>query len=179
MCNWGLDRTANSAYNTIENDYQLQIVERAAGTMDDLRRVGERKLRSAGVRVTPQRRLVLDILAGADGHLDANDIYERGRRHDQSLSLATVYRTLGMLKEIGVVRELHLDCEQHHYELDGKDDHSHLVCQVCGRVIEVDSSAFARAAEAVAKMYGFEVTDTEIELLGTCDRCRQQGRAIQ
>ncbi|HSJ57877.1 MAG TPA: transcriptional repressor [Anaerolineae bacterium] len=142
--------------------------------MDELRRIGERKLRSAGVRVTPQRRLVLDILATADGHLDANDIYELGRRHDQSLSLSTVYRTLAVLKEIGLVRELHLDCEQHHYELDGKDEHSHLVCQVCGRVIEVESTAFARVAQTVAQMYGFEVTDAQVELAGYCDRCRQQ-----
>jgi len=143
--------------------------------MDDSRRLGERRLRAAGVRVTPQRQLVLDILAGADAHLDANDIYERGRRHDQSLSLSTVYRTLGVLKEIGLVRELHLDCEQHHYELAGKDEHSHLVCQACGRVIEVDSSAFVRAAQAVGQMHGFEVTDAQVELTGYCDQCRQPG----
>ena len=146
--------------------------------MDELRRVGERKLRSAGVRVTPQRRLVLEILAQADGHLDANDIHERGRRHDQSLSLSTVYRTLTVLKEIGIVRELHLDCEQHHYELDGKDDHSHLVCQKCGRVIEVDSSAFVRAAQAVGQMHGFQVVNAEVELTGYCSGCGHQERGL-
>ncbi|MBN1660203.1 MAG: transcriptional repressor [Anaerolineae bacterium] len=144
------------------------------GTMDELRRVEERKLRLAGVRVTPQRRLVLNILASTDGHLDANDIYALGRRHDQSLSLSTVYRTLAVLKEIGLVRELHLDCEQHRYELNGKDEHSHLVCQVCGRVIEVESTAFARVAQAVGQMHGFEVTDAQVELTGYCDRCRPQ-----
>lgn len=143
--------------------------------MDERVRGGERKLRAAGVRVTPQRRLVLDILAAADGHLDANDIYERGRRQDQNLSLSTVYRTLGVLKEIGLVRELHLDCEQHHYELNGKDEHSHLVCQGCGRVIEVDSSAFVQAARTVGERYGFEVTDAQVELTGLCHQCHQKG----
>jgi Fe2+ or Zn2+ uptake regulation protein len=99
--------------------------------MEDLVVVGERRLRAAGKRITPQRKLVLAILARGGGHLDAHDIYERARRQDVRLSLSTVYRTLGVLKETGVVRELHLDGEHHHYELDGKDEHSHLVCLVC------------------------------------------------
>jgi len=96
--------------------------------MDDLVVIGERRLRAAGKRITPQRKLVLTILAQASGnpdaghpnsgHLDAYDIYERSRRQDASLSLSTVYRTLSVLKEAGVVHELHLDEEHHHYELD-------------------------------------------------------------
>jgi Fe2+ or Zn2+ uptake regulation protein len=89
--------------------------------MDDLVHAGERRLRANNKRLTPQRKVVLTILAEAGGHLDAHDIYERAHRRDDRLSLSTVYRTLGMLKETGVVRELHLEDEHHHYELDGKD----------------------------------------------------------
>ena len=141
--------------------------------MEELTLVGERRLRAAGKRITPQRKLVLDILAQAEQHLDALDIYELGRRRDARLSLATIYRTLGILKETGVVHELHLDQEHHHYELASKQKHAHLVCLRCGRVIEVDSRSFAAAAVAIGETYGFKVATTQVELTGTCDDCRR------
>ena len=140
--------------------------------MEDVRAVVERRLRSAQKRITPQRRLILDILVETEGHLDAHDIYERGRRLDERLSLSTVYRTLAVLKETGVVRELYLDQDHHHYELDDKDEHSHLVCLECGRVIEVDSATFAEAAIAAGKAHGFEIASTQVELAGYCADCR-------
>lgn len=141
--------------------------------MDDLAILSERRLRVAGKRITPQRKLVVGILSQAKGHLDANDIYELGRRQDARLSLATVYRTLSVLKETGVVRELHLDDEHHHYELDGQGKHSHLVCLTCGRVIEVESTAFVEAAMAAGEAQGFEIASTHVELTGYCADCRQ------
>lgn len=151
--------------------------------MDDMVVVGERRLKAAGKRITPQRKMVLAILAQAcgaqqaghlaSGHLDAYDIYERGRRLDANLSLSTVYRTLSVLKEAGVVHELHLDDEHHHYELDNKEEHFHLVCLACGRVIEVDSAAFAKAATAASEVHGFEIIGTQVELAGYCVDCRQ------
>jgi Fur family ferric uptake transcriptional regulator len=140
--------------------------------MDDLVTVGEQRLRAAGRRVTPQRKLVLTILDQAEGHLDAHDIYERAGRRDARISLSTVYRTLSALKETGLVRELHLDDEHHHYELDLKDEHSHLVCLRCGRVIEVDSSTFAKVAMATGEAHGFEVASALVELAGYCADCR-------
>jgi len=139
--------------------------------MEDLVLGYERRLREAGKRITPQRQLVLRVLAAFDGHLDVQEIYERGRRKDSRLSLSTVYRTLSALKETGAVRELHLEGEQHHYELDKKKEHSHLVCLGCGRVIEVDSAAFERAAAAVCEDHGFRVTTAQVELTGYCARC--------
>jgi Fur family ferric uptake transcriptional regulator len=150
------------------------IKYRESQAMDDRVAVGESRLRAAGKRITPQRRLVLSILVGADGHLDAHDIYERGRRRGFHLSLSTVYRTLNVLKETGVVRELHLDDEHHHYELDDRDGHSHLVCLGCGRVIEVDSSAFAEAATVTGQAHSFEIASAQVELAGYCVNCRQQ-----
>jgi Fur family ferric uptake transcriptional regulator len=141
--------------------------------MSETRVIGERRLRTARKRITPQRRLVLNILAEADRHLDAHDIYERGRRQDERLSLSTVYRTLAVLKETGVIRELHLDQDHHHYELDDKDDHSHLVCLSCGRVVEVESAPFAEAAMMVGRAHGFEIASAQVELAGYCANCRR------
>jgi len=140
--------------------------------MDDLAIAGERRLRAASRRITPQRRLILDTLVQAGGHLDAGEIYERARLRDPRLSLSTIYRTLAALKVSGAVRELHLDQEHHHYELDNDDRHSHLVCLQCGRVIEVDGEPFAQVAQAVGQALGFEVAAAQVELTGRCADCR-------
>jgi Fe2+ or Zn2+ uptake regulation protein len=144
--------------------------------MNDIAVASERRLRAAGKRITPQRKLLLRVLAQADGHLDANEIYERARRHDARLSLSTVYRTLSILKEAEVVQELHLDGEHHHYELGGKDEHSHRVCLECGRVIEVDSSAFIEAAAAAGDACGFTIASAQVELAGYCSDCRKRNQ---
>jgi Fe2+ or Zn2+ uptake regulation protein len=81
---------------------------------------------------------------------------------------------LGVLKETGVVRELHLDDEHHHYELDEEDEHLHLVCLACGRVLEVESAAFLEAAAAASRTHGFEIASTQVELTGYCTDCRRQ-----
>jgi Fe2+ or Zn2+ uptake regulation protein len=142
--------------------------------VDDLTHTGQQRLRAADKRITPQRRLILDILAEADGHLDAGEIYQRGRRQDPRLSLSTVYRTLTALKETGAVRELHLDEEHHHYELETEDQHSHLVCTRCGRVVEIDSAPFAGVAAPAAQTYGFELSAVQVELTGICADCRRE-----
>ena len=134
----------------------------------------ERRLRVAGKRITPQRRLVLAILAQAERHLDAHDVYERARRQDARFSLSTVYRTLSMLKEVGAVRELHLDGDQHHYELYDEDEHCHLVCLECGRVIEVANAAFADLVQAAGQAHGFQVASAQLELTGYCAECSSQ-----
>lgn len=140
--------------------------------MEDLAIASERRLRAAGKRITPQRKLVLGILARADSHLDACAIYERGLRHDAGLSLSTVYRTLNILKQAGVVRELHLDDEHHHYELDGKEEHCHLICLACAQVLEVDSATLTQAVAAAGQTHDFEIV--QVELAGYCADCRQQ-----
>jgi Fur family ferric uptake transcriptional regulator len=142
--------------------------------MGDLARQSERKLRRAGKRLTPQRRLILDILCGADAHLDAQAIYEQARSREIRLSLATVYRTLTILKETGLVHELHLDEDHHHYELAGEEEHSHLVCLGCGCIIEVDHAAILEAAAAVGQAHGFELASAQVELSGYCRECASE-----
>lgn len=139
--------------------------------MDDRVATGVRRLRTSGKRITPQRKTVLTILAEASTHLAAQDIHARARQYDAGLSLATVYRTLNILRETGVVHELHLDGEHHHYELSAKEEHSHLVCLNCGRVLEVDSAAFCHAAKEVGEAHGFVVATAQVELAGYCDAC--------
>jgi Fe2+ or Zn2+ uptake regulation protein len=142
--------------------------------MEKLIASSEQRLRRDGKRITPQRKLVIEILAQSNRHLDACDIFERGRRQDTAISLATVYRTLNILKEAGVVHELHLEGDQHHYELNLDDQHSHLVCLQCGRILEVDSDAFVQAVEAAAQFHGFEIAHAHVEITGYCRQCQQR-----
>jgi len=139
-------------------------------------RSNETRLRAAGKRVTAQRRLVLEVLSAAEGHLDASEIYHRAHERDPRLSLATVYRTLSALGESGLVRQLHLVGERHYYELDRQDSHAHLICAVCGRVWEVDSAGLAQAAREAGLESGFQVATARVEVTGLCADCRQHSK---
>ena len=141
--------------------------------MSQLYRSDEIRLRASGKRLTVQRRLVLDILSAAEGHLDASEIYDRAHDRDPRLSLATVYRALKALGESGLVRQLHLAGERHYYELDHQDRHAHLVCAACGRIWEVDSADLTRAAREAGQEFGFQVATARVEVSGLCADCRR------
>lgn len=142
--------------------------------MGEQRLTSETRLRALGKRVTNQRMLVLDILANADGHLDASEIYARARVREPRLSLATVYRALNALRESGLVRQMHLAGERLYFELDRKDRHAHLVCSTCGRVWEVDSEALSKAARDAGREIGFQVSAARLEVIGLCEECRRK-----
>jgi Fur family ferric uptake transcriptional regulator len=129
-------------------------------------------LRSAGCRVTAQRLLLLKLLHDCEGHVGANDLYHMARARDPRLSLSTVYRTLSKLKEVDLIRELHLDDEHHHYELVGRGDHHHLICQRCGRVVEINGFLVDEILSHLEKEYGFRVVGMQMELLGYCADCQ-------
>ena len=74
-----------------------------------------------GLRVTNQRTLILEIIRQGKGHLDADEVYRRARKKQPNLSLSTVYRTLRMLKELGLVQEVHFGEDHHHYEVNEKN----------------------------------------------------------
>lgn len=129
-------------------------------------------LRASGCRVTSQRLLLLKLLHDYEGHVGADDLYHIARVHDPRLSLSTVYRTLGKLKEVGLVCELHLDDEHHHYELaDKSNHHHHLICQGCGRVVELRCFLVDEVLSHIEAEHGFKVTNRQMEFLGYCANC--------
>jgi len=130
-------------------------------------------LNAAGKRVTNQRALILEIIRRGEGHLDADEIYRRARQRVPRLSLSTVYRTLQMLKKLGLVEELHFDEEHHHYELKPSAEHHHLICLGCGRVIEFHYPLSRYIKRSVPEAKGFDVAETEVRMSGYCSKCRQ------
>jgi Fur family ferric uptake transcriptional regulator len=129
-------------------------------------------LREAGYRVTSQRVLLLKLLHDCQGHAGADDLYRLARIQAPHLSLSTVYRTLNKLKEVGLVHELHLDEDHHHYELAGKGNHHHLICQGCGKVIEINCLFVDEILTHIKTEHGFKVTNAQIEFTGYCADCQ-------
>ena len=131
-------------------------------------------LRGAGKRVTPQRVLILEAMREAGGHLDADEIYRLVRAKMPRLSLSTVYRTLTMLKEAGLIEELHLGEEHHHYELKGERGHHHLICRGCGKVIEFECPFSEELIRSLGEEHDFEVTGIHLDVIGYCAECRRE-----
>lgn len=128
-----------------------------------------------GERVTWQRRLLLDLISQAGGHLDADELFRRAKEREPRISLSTVYRNLRLFKKLGLVEERHLSENHHHYEIKSPSEHYHLVCLGCGRVIEFENPLLQRIKNQIRRENRFEVTGAEIRLQGYCSRCRGKG----
>ncbi len=141
-----------------------------------LRRPLEQELVSRGVRMTRQRRLLVEIIQNADGHLDALGLWQRAKEQDPTLDKVTVYRTLTMLKKHSLVDELdlmHLEGGKHYYEAKTTRDHIHLACTKCGRIQEFESSLFEKLKGQIERERQFRIKVVRVEAGGLCDRCQE------
>jgi Fur family ferric uptake transcriptional regulator len=127
-----------------------------------------------GHPLTVQRRLLLELLREAGGHVDAKELYRRASTRDESISPATVYRSLNLFKQLGLVDEKRLGKVRCYYEIRQSPEHQHLVCQGCGRVIEFQSPPFQDLIKAVKREHGFSVTKAELYLEGYCQECEDK-----
>jgi Fur family ferric uptake transcriptional regulator len=125
-----------------------------------------------GVRITNQRRLLLDILTKARGHLDAEELYRLAKVKDQHISLSTVYRNLKLFKDTGMVKERHFAEEHHHYEVNPSSEHQHLVCIECGKVVEFNFPQVTEVATKIGLKRGFMVTQVALSIEGYCPTCK-------
>ena len=130
-----------------------------------------RTLNKSGLRFTSQRSLILNIIRQGRGHLDADDIYHHARQVQPRISLSTVYRNLQTLKKLGIIEELHFDEAHHHYEIKPANEHHHLVCLDCGRVVEFEYPLSRLVKENIAEARDFELSDLEIRIAGHCPKC--------
>ena len=136
----------------------------------------QRELRSRHIRLTRQRRVVVQVIESAPRHLDANEILELSRKIDADITQVTVYRTLELLKRHGLIDELdllHLRGDRHFYESHGPRDHIHVACLRCGKVREVESELYEDLKRQIAKDTGIEITVSRTEIGGYCADCRK------
>jgi len=127
-----------------------------------------------GHSMTAQRRLLLELIRDAEGHLDAKELYRRASARDESISPATVYRSLNLFKELGLVDEIRLGKIRCYYEIKQSPEHQHLVCQGCGKVIEFQNPLIGQLIEAVRREHGFKITKAELYLEGYCPECEEK-----
>lgn len=125
-------------------------------------------------RSTVQRQLILGIIQQADGHLDADEIYQLARQKSPSISLSTVYRNLQLFKELELVEEHQFDGMHRCYETTPRPKHHHLVCLGCGRIFEFKCPSAEKLKSRISREEGFKVTDAEVRLAGYCPDCQQR-----
>jgi Fur family ferric uptake transcriptional regulator len=134
------------------------------------------QLAERGIRMTAQRRAILNVIETAKKHLDAGQILRKAQKADASVDRSTVYRTLELLKRHGMVDELdlmHLKGEAHYYERKLGRDHIHMACVRCGKVSEFVSEIFESLKHQLEQDCRFHILLARLEVGGYCSGCRR------
>lgn len=134
------------------------------------------ELKEKGYKFTPQRRSIVDTIIASEGkHLTAEEIYDEVKKICPEIGLATVYRTILLLEQMGIIYKLDLNDGCSRYELAHEDEvhrHHHLVCNKCGKVIEVEDDLLEELEKDIQKKYNFEIKDHSVKFFGLCSECR-------
>jgi Fur family transcriptional regulator, ferric uptake regulator len=131
-------------------------------------------LHEKGYRLTPQRLLILKTIYHAENHISAEEIYKQLHARFPYSNISTIYRTLKLLKELQLVTEMKLDEGCIRYQAAIKGHHHHLICHLCGNVINVDESISRLLKDTLLKDYGFEADLRHLVISGECNNCRQK-----
>ena len=134
------------------------------------------KCQQAGLRMTSQRLVIAQLIHEADDHPDVDTIYRRANEIDSSISLATIYRTVAILEQAGVIEKLEIGDGRARYEAAG-EHHDHLICLCCGLIIEFEEDAIEELQNRVAEGLGFTVRWHRHEIYGYCGLPECQARA--
>ena len=131
------------------------------------------KLRERDYRITPQRLAILNILALSDGHPSAERIYDQIKGEFPTTSLATVYKTITVLKELGEVLELGFADAGSRYDGNKPFPHPHVICTKCGSIVDPQFSKMEKMAAEMAKKSGFKITNHRLDFFGLCPKCQK------
>jgi Fur family ferric uptake transcriptional regulator len=132
-------------------------------------------LKQQGVRMTRQRKILLDLIDQSGEHLDAEALFRLAKERDPKLNRVTVYRTLKLLKLGGLVDELdlmHHAGDQHYYETRLKQEHAHVICLRCGKIEEFFGDPLQTMREQIENHFGFQIVLARTEVGGYCAHCR-------
>jgi Fur family ferric uptake transcriptional regulator len=140
------------------------------------------RFKGCGYKITIGRETILQVLSDAGKHLSADEIYTKVHVLQPAIGLTSVYRTLEILKDMGLVHKFDFDDGRARYELaegeDGKDHHHHLVCKRCKRVVDYtdfidqEIKLLNDTEKALSKKYNFDITNHLIQFYGVCGKCR-------
>src|SRR5947208_2580539 len=129
------------------------------------------------LRVTSQRQAIIDTVFSTDKHFTAEQLLEWSRARDRSVSRATVYRTLPLLTESGLVREMDFGKDYKFYDPNYAEhpNHSHIICQDCERIVEFESDKIERLENEISHRLGFEVKSQRLQITGRCEELKKLG----
>ncbi|MFC1974021.1 Fur family transcriptional regulator [Chloroflexota bacterium] len=128
-------------------------------------------LRDQGYRLTPQRKLIFSTIHHSTGHISADEIYSQVCAKYPRVNISTIYRTLELLKELGLVMEIDLSEGRLRYHDVDKGHHHHLICQKCGRISELDESLLLPLKNLVFDKYSFRADLNHLAIFGKCGQC--------
>ena len=131
------------------------------------------KLKERDFRITPQRLAVLKILAESKGHPSVEDIFKQVKPNFPTTSLATIYKTVNLLKEIGEVVELDFSGESNRYDGNKPYPHPHLICTKCKTIMDPDMATFEDLSKELARKTGYEILNHRLDFFGVCPRCQK------
>ena len=131
-------------------------------------------LKEKGLKLTPQRILITDIIHDAKGHVTAGEIIEHVQSIMPGVNKSTIYRTLDILEEAGCVYKSEM-CNEFVYHHNIRGHHHHLMCSRCGKTIECDEGTFDSMQKTLMKKYGFHADFKHLIVNGLCDNCRKSG----
>jgi Fur family ferric uptake transcriptional regulator len=131
-------------------------------------------IQTKGLKRTSQRELILDVFLRTEDHLSSEDLYRLVQKEDPTVGQTTVYRTLKLLSEAGLAREVRFGDGRTHYEHNYKHQHhDHMICSECGKIIEFYSAELEAIQDAMAAKHKFEVTQHLLRIIGTCAECKR------
>ena len=136
-----------------------------------------RVLKDEGCRLTPQRLTMLRILAKSEGHPSAEQIYEQIRAGYPTTSLATVYKTLSLLKNRGEVLEITFSSVGSHYDGNKPYPHPHVICTKCGQILDPKFEVMAGISQEIARQTGYKITHQQLNFFGLCPECQKAGQS--
>ncbi len=131
------------------------------------------RLSEKGYRLTPQRLMILSAIESSHDHISAEEIYTQVAGRYPHVNISTVYRTLELLKRLGMVYEINLGEGRIRYHAEKRGHHHHLVCQNCGAVIDIDEAKMSSLKDALFKDYGFKAELRHVAIFGLCKDCRK------
>ncbi|MFT8313529.1 MAG: Fur family transcriptional regulator [Clostridium sp.] len=148
-------------------------------SIDEIEKL-KNNLKEKGYKLTPQRRAVLDTIIQSEGqHLTAEEIYELVKVDCPEIGLATVYRTVLLLEELGVICKLDLNDGCSRYELVHENEnhqHHHLICTNCGKVIEVEGDLLESLEHTIEEKYVFKIKNHSVKFYGLCSDCNKSSK---
>jgi Fur family ferric uptake transcriptional regulator len=134
-------------------------------------------IQKQGLKRTAQRDLILDVFLRSEGHMSGEDLYRLVHEQDPTVGQTTVYRTLRLLTDAGLAREVRFGDGRAHYEHNYKHQHhDHMICSECGKIIEFYSPELEALQDQMAAKHKFVLTSHLLRMIGICAECRRQER---